>query len=98
MPVVVRVVERSMKTRDDDATPMVFARLTGVCRPACDEDCRGCREPLGGGCGVTKTGRGSGDVHPGRGRSPLARAERARMVMVAVAAVTVVAALLLASG
>lgn len=63
---VVRVVERGMKTRDDDATPVVFARLTDMYWPAGDEDCRGCHELLGGACGVTKTGRNHRAAHPAR--------------------------------
>ena len=79
---LVRVVERGVKGRDDDATRVIFTRLTGVYWPAGDEDCRGCRELLGG--GVTKTGRANRDTHPGRGRGPLTRMKRARMVIVAV--------------
>ncbi|MBK3581846.1 hypothetical protein JHN63_50525 [Streptomyces sp. MBT65] len=87
-----------MKAWDDDATMAVLARLTGVYRPGRDDDRRGCGEHRCGDCGVAKTGRGNRDAHPGRGRGLPAWMERARMAMLTVAAVTVVAALVRASG
>jgi hypothetical protein len=93
------VVERGMEAWDEDATQVACARLADAYwLIGGDVDCPGCRELLGGDCSVTTTGYGGRDDHLGQDTVLLARLEQARMVIVAVAAVTVVAALVLASG
>jgi hypothetical protein len=89
-----------MRTWDEDAPPVVFAQLAGAYWLNSDEgDCPGCREGLGADRAVTRTGCSNRDDHlPEQGGGQLALVEQARMVIVAVAAVTVLAALALASG
>ncbi|MFD0305244.1 hypothetical protein [Streptomyces sp. NPDC127119] len=81
-----------MRTEDQqDMAPVVFASLTDAYWLADDNtDCGGCRELLGAGDSGSRDGRPAArdSKRPGR-------MEGARMILVAVAALTVVAALVM---
>jgi hypothetical protein len=100
LPVVMRVVGRGLKAWDEEGAPVVFAHLTGAYWMNGDEGgCPGCRELFGADCAVTRTGCSNRDDRlPEQGSGRPALLEQARMVIVAVASVTVLAALLLAAG
>ncbi|MBJ6622179.1 MULTISPECIES: hypothetical protein [Streptomyces] len=93
-----QVVERGMKAWNEDAAPVVYGRLTGAywLTDADDADCSDCRDLLDNSRGDAD--RASGGREAGAVRERAVLVEQARMVMVAAAAVTVVAALVLASG
>lgn len=97
---VARGVQCGMKAWNENAEPVVYGRLTGAYWLAADDtDCSACRKLLGDSPGDTNRARGGwGSREAGAGRERPVLTEQARMAMVAVAAVTVVAALVLASG
>jgi hypothetical protein len=84
-----------MKAWDGDEAPVVFARLTGAYWLGVeDSDCRWCREL--GDCGCVPAEAGSerrSDRPVLRGGSRLVWVERLRVVIVPLAAITVMAAL-----